>query len=63
MAPVQQEEVSEEETFCPLTLKNEGCRIPQGGNETDWDLGAFAAVLAQGQTPPQATEYEETIRD
>ena len=26
-----------------------------------WDLGPFAAVLAPGQTSPQATEYKETI--
>lgn len=29
-APVQQE-VDAEETFGPLTLRNKGCRLPQGG--------------------------------
>ena len=28
-----------------------------------WDLGSFAAVLAPGQTSPQATEYKDIIRD
>ena len=31
--------------------------------ETGWDLGPFAAVLAPGQTSPQAAEYKETTRD
>ena len=33
------------------------------GTETGWDLGPFAAVLAPGQTSPQATKYKETMRD
>ena len=44
MAPVQQEEVSEEETFGPLPLKNKGVEFLRG-NETGWDLGPFAEVL------------------
>ena len=32
-------------------------RMRQDGT---WDLGPFAAVLAPGQTSPQATEYKET---
>ena len=31
--------------------------------ETGWDLGPSAAVFAPGQMSPQATKYEETIRD
>ena len=31
--------------------------------ETGWDLGAFAAVFAPGQTFPPTTKYKETIRD
>ena len=42
-------------------------QTPLQGCETGWDLGpgtpAFAAVLAPGQTSPQATKYKETIRD
>ena len=29
--------------------------------ETGWGLGPFAAVLAPGQTSPQATKYKEAI--
>ena len=45
--------------------------VPQGAggtshpepNETGWDLGPFAEVLAAGHTSPPATKYKETIRD
>ena len=32
-------------------------------SETDWDLGHFSAILAPGQTSPQAIEYKETTKD
>ena len=32
-------------------------------SERDWDLGHFSAILAPGQTSPQAIEYKETTKD
>ena len=31
-------------------------------DETGWDLGPFAAVLAPGQMSPRATKYKDTIK-
>lgn len=61
MAPVQQEDVSDEETFGPLTLKNKDTESLR----EEWDsLGpgticCRAAVLASGHTSPEQQNKKE----
>ena len=45
------------------SLEADSQQIAGGESETGWHLGPFTAVLAPGQTSPQATEYKDTITD
>ena len=38
-------------------------RLGSSSNETSWDLGPFAPILAPGHTSPQARKYKETVWD
>ena len=66
MAPVHQEEVSEEEAFGPLPLRNKSAeflRVGMRQDETGWDVGPFVAsvaMLAPGPNSPQATKHKES---
>ena len=65
VAPIQLEEVSEEETVKSLQIKNKDVESLRGerdrqGPET---FCCSAAGLAPGQTSPQATKYQETKKD
>jgi len=64
VASVQQEEVSEKETFSPLLLKNKDVESLAGMRLAGiWDPCCSAAKLAPGDTFPPATKYKGTIRD
>ena len=56
---VQQGEVLIEESFSPLTLKNEGVD-PSAGNETGW--GSLLQLSVPGQKSHQASKYKEIVR-
>ena len=59
VVPVQQGEVLIEESFSPLTLKNEGVD-PSAGNETGW--GSLLQLSVPGQKSHQASKYKEIVR-
>ena len=60
-ASVQQEAVSEDETFSPLLLKNKEVSQRALRQAGTWD--PFAEMLAPGHTSSPGTKYKETVWD